>query len=84
MSSETGLLQVELLQGQQSLKLLVHVKHAGDKGSTVSVAKRSGIEVCHALMVACYCLKQKKSWTVLSSNSYQKEKSRKVVPLTCY
>lgn len=34
-SSEAGLPQVELLQGQQSLKVLVDVKQTGDKGSIV-------------------------------------------------
>ena len=82
-SSEASLPQVELLQGQQSLKLLVHMKQTGDKGSTVlDMAERSELQVCHALTVACHRLKQNKSWAVLISNSYLNQRCKKVVPLT--
>lgn len=52
-STEAGWL--ELFQGQQSLKLLVRVKQAGDKGSVVldrTLAERSELQKGHAPAVA--------------------------------
>lgn len=54
-----GCSEADLPLGKQSLKLLVHVKQTGEKGNSVlGMAEKSELQVCHALPVACHCLKQ--------------------------